>query len=280
MDALDLGVPFTPAGAARAGLGRSALDRMVRIGAVTRLVRGVYVASSAELTPVVRAEAVALVSSRRHLVVGRTAAWVHGAPALRARPHDPVPLDLDGRRRYPGAKVPLRPDEVTELGGLRLTSPLRTAYDVARQLAPERALPLLDGLLRVGALTHAELIARTAEGPEVAGGAQARELAAIADGRAAGIEESVLRLHWLHARLPTPTPGWRVAGVRCALALPVHRFGVVLAGQTSAQDVARCQHVGWQLLAIGPERIRSSDPSAAAGHLVRAFHGHLLSQMR
>jgi hypothetical protein len=101
--------PFTPATAARAGLGRTALERMLRAGEIVRLVRGVYVASGAELTPASRARAVAIVVSRRHLVVDRTAAWLHGAPALRTRLGAPIPLDLDGRRRFPGGHVPFGP---------------------------------------------------------------------------------------------------------------------------------------------------------------------------
>jgi hypothetical protein len=277
--ALDLSEPFTPAAAARLGVGRTALDRMVRAGEITRLVRGVYVAATAELTPVVRARALGLVVSRRHLVVDRTAAWVHGAPALRPRPDAPIPLDLDGRRRFPGGRVHLGPGEITVLGGLRCTSPVRTAVDVARHLAPERALPLLDGLLRSGAITHQELIAASSRLSGLPGGARARELAAMADGRSFGVAESVLRLHWLNAHLPTPTPAWSAAGTRFALALPVHRFGVVVAGETPAIQRLPAIAAGWRVVALDGTKILASDSAALGGHLEREFHRHLLNQM-
>lgn len=275
----DLSEPFTPTIAARAGVGRSALERLVRDGQVVRLVRGVYVDAAAPLTSLTQARALALVLGRRHLVVDRTAAWVHGAPALRAAAEVPIPLDVVGRKRYPGPPVPVRQDEITVLGGVRCTTPLRTALDVARHLAPERALPLLDGLIRVRALAHADLIAAAAAAGDLPGITQARELAAIADGRASGVSETVLRLHWLGAQLPTPAPGWRVGGVRLALALPVHRFGVVLAGATRPEDRVAVRRRGWTVLALDELRVRRSDPAAVAGHLEREFHRHLLDQM-
>lgn len=277
--AFDLAEPFTPSMAARAGLGRSSLDRLVRDGQVVRLVRGVYVDAAVDLTPMTRARALALVLSRRHLVVDRTAAWVHGGPALRTEAGTPIPLDLYGGRNYPGGTVPVGPDEVRLLGGVRCTTPLRTALDVARHLAPERALPLLDGLIRAEALTHTDLLAGAAAAGDLPGIGQARELAAIADGRAASISESVLRMHWLGAQLPTPAPGWTVAGVRVALALPVHRFGVVLSGDTAAEQRQAVRGAGWRLLVLDESRVRRSDPASAAGHLEREFHRHLLEQM-
>lgn len=276
----DLSEPFTPSTAARAGLGRSALERLVREGQVVRLVRGVYVDAATELPSLTRARALALVLGRKHLVVDRTAAWVHGAPALRAGTDAPIPLDVLGRKQYPGPQVPVDPDEITVLGGVRCTSPVRTALDVARHLAPERALPLLDGLIRAGALAHHELIAAAAEADDhLPGVLQARELAAIADGRAANVSETVLRLHWLGAQLPTPAPGWRVGGVRLALALPVHRFGVVLVGESRPIHRDAIRRTGWTLVALDELRVRRSDPAAVAGHLEREFHRHLLEQM-
>lgn len=276
---LDLTEPFTPSMAARAGLGRASLERMVRDGQVVRLVRGVYVDAAVTLTPITRARALGLVVSRRHLVVDATAAWVHGGPALRTDPGTPIPLDVHGRRSYPGPPVPVRPAEITLLGGIRCTSPVRTGLDVARHLAPERALPLLDGMIGAGTLSHADLIGAAAAAVDLPGGARVRELVAFADGRARGVSESVLRMHWLGGQLPTPAAGWRVAGVRLALGLPVHRFGVVLAGDTPVAQRDAVRRRGWTVLALDELRVRRSDPASVAGHLEREFHRHLLGQM-
>lgn len=275
----DLTDPFTPAMAARVGLGRASLERQVRDGHVVRLVRGVYIDAAAPLTPVVRARSLSLVVSSRHLIVDRTAAWVYGGPGLRTSPGGPIALDVAGKRRYPGDPVQVRPEEITVLGGVRCTSPLRTALDVARHLAPERALPLLDGLIRCGALTHRALMEGAAAMGDLPGITQARELAAIADGRAAGTSESLLRMHWLAAQLPTPVPGWKVAEVRLSLALPVHRFGVVLSSQRGGADRARARQAGWTVLVLDELRVCRSDAASVGGHLEREFHRHLLGQM-
>lgn len=273
------GEPFTPAMAARAGLGRAALERAVRGGRVVRLVRGVYVDAAVTLTPLLRGRALSLVVGRRHVVVDRTAAWVHGAPGLRPAPEDPLPLDLLSRRRYLGPAVPMRSGDVVLVGGVRCTSALRTALDVARHLPPERALPLLDGLLGSSAVAHADVVAALEQSPTLPGIDQARELVAIADGRACGAAESVLRLHWLGATLPTPTTGWRVEGVRIALALPLHRFGVVLSRDLTLGTAERVAAAGWHVIAVDERRVLAGDARSAGGHLVREFHRHLLGQV-
>jgi hypothetical protein len=140
-------------------------------------------------------------------------------------------------------------------------------------------LPLLDGLLHAGATTHGDLITASGSLADVPGAARARELSAIADGRSGGVAESVLRLHWLSARLPTPTPAWRVAGTRLALALPLHRFGVVLAGEAPAATRLPAIAAGWRIVAVDGPQILSCDPASAGAHLEREFHRHLLNQM-
>jgi hypothetical protein len=112
---------------------------------------------------------------------------------------------------------------------------------------------------------------------------QLRELAALADGRADGAAESVLRLRWLDGRLPTPAPGLvvrtRGGSLRLALGLEVHRFGVVLAGRLSDPELAGLSLLGWRVVVVPPERVLRSDPAFLVGHLEREFHQHLLEQV-
>ncbi len=276
---LALDEPFTPAMAAQAGIGRAALDRLHRQGRVVRILRGVYLEVDVPLTSMSRARAAALRLGGSQVLVDRTAAWIHGAGGVGAG--GPIPVEVHGRRSRWGASVPLAPGDVVLVGGVRCTAPVRTAFDVGRRLAPERALPLLDGLLRAGALTHPELISacRPAAASSVPGFAQFRELAALADGRAEDLAESVLRLRWLGASLPTPTPGVRVAGVRTALALPTQRFGAVIAGRHPAVDMARCEASGWRILVLHRDRVLASDPEFLVEHLEREFLRHLLQQV-
>lgn len=271
-------LPFTPAMAARHGIGRAQLEQLLRQGRIIRLVRGVYLGAQVPRTTILRARALALVVGRRHVVVDRTAAWVHGAEPVRASAGGPLPLDLHSRRRRVDGPVRFLPGDLAVLGGIRCTTPLRTAVDLARYLAPERGLPLLDGMLAAGTLRHQELLLATS-GLERPGGFQARELAAMADGRATHAGESVLRLRWYDARLPTPTPALRVAGLRLALGLPTQRFGVTLTGDTTAGDLVRWSAAGWRVLLLDPARVLASDPVHLIGHLEREFHQHLLAQV-
>jgi hypothetical protein len=268
------GEPFTPAMAARAGIGRSTLERLVRQGRVVRLLRGVYLDADAVPDRSLRARALALVLGGRHLVVDRTAAWVHAGVRLTTRSDTAVPLDLHGRRRHLGPVVPLRTEDVVQVGDVRVTSPLRTALDVARRLAPDRALVALDSLVRSGALDQRKLLAAAGTLPGLPGATQGRELIAITDARAADAAESVLRLCWLSARMPTPTPGLVVGGHRLALALPMQRFAVHLDRLPAHADLAAR---GWRVLVLDSRRVLAGDRGYLAEHLEREFHQHLLA---
>jgi hypothetical protein len=269
---MHLAQPFTPQMAARAGLGRSALERLLRQGRVVRLLRGVYL--DAEVVPdlPLRARALSLVLGGRHLVVDRTAAWVHGGNRIDAV-EDGVPLDLHGRRRHVGCDVPLGPDDVVRLGQVRVTTPLRTALDVARRLAPDRALAALDGMIRSGALDHRRLLVAAGTLAGQPGAVQGREVIAMADARAVDGAESVLRLCWLQARMPTPVPGLVVNGHRLALALPTQRFAITL---DRAPPFVDRPDRGWQVLALDRRRVLAGDRSYLSEHLEREFHQHLL----
>lgn len=274
MHAHSLLEPFTPAMAAQAGIGRSALERLLRQGQIVRVLRGVYLDAGVEPDCSLRARALALVLGGRHLVVDRTAAWVHGGDRIESAGSAGVPLDLHGRRRHLGHDLPIGDHEVVRLGPVRVTSPLRTALDVARRLAPDRALAALDGMLRTGSLEHCRLLAAAGSLNGLPGGTQGRELIAMADARAADGAESVLRMCWLHARIPTPVPGLVVNGRRLALALPVQRFAVSLDPVPAATHWPAPE---WRVLALDRGRVLTGDRGYLAEHLEREFHQHLLA---
>jgi hypothetical protein len=279
---LPLGAPFTPAMAARAGIGRTVLERLLREGRVRRLLRGVYLDATVPISPAVRARALGLVVGRRQVVVGTTAAWLHGVDLPRAGV--PRSVEVRGRGRHPARDHRYAGHDLATVEGVRCTTPLRTALDLGRWLAPDRALVALDGLLRLGGFTHTALMAELPRFGGHQGVVQLRELAALADARARDAAESVLRLRWLDGRLPTPTPGLVVArrdgsGVRLALGLEVHRFGAALAGQLGDPDLAALAALGWRVVVVGPDRVLQSDPAFLIGHLEREFHLHLLAQV-
>jgi hypothetical protein len=289
---LPIAEPFTPAMAARAGIGRAVLDRLHREGRLRRLLRGVYVDATVPGSLALRARALGLVTGSQQIVVGRTAAWLHGVD-LRVGPRvgsprdqreTPVPVEVVGGSRRPGGRLRFSDHDLMTVEGLRCTTPLRTALDLGRHLTPDRAIVALDGLLRLGGFPHTALMAELPRFGGQHGVTQLRELAALADARADCAAESVLRLRWLHGRLPTPTPGVVVAGARSmparlSLGLETHRFGAVLTGRLGDEDRAALAGRGWRVLVLGPDRMLASDPGLVTGHLEREFHLHLLAQV-
>jgi hypothetical protein len=92
-----------------------------------------------------------------------------------------------------------------EIDGLLVATPLRTALDLGRGLRRLFAIGALDGLLRLGAFTHGELLAEVERFKRQRGVVQLRELAPLADPRSQSPGESSLRLLWLDAPdLPPP----------------------------------------------------------------------------
>jgi hypothetical protein len=81
-----------------------------------------------------------------------TAAWIYGCAAE----PDRLALLVDASRRISSLRstrgctlheVRLGPYDVVSLGGLMVSSPLRTSVDIALHVEPERAVPALRALL-------------------------------------------------------------------------------------------------------------------------------------
>ncbi|MGT2426920.1 hypothetical protein [Amnibacterium kyonggiense] len=107
--------------------------------------------------PAVRAASLAPVTARHDLVVElRCAAWVHGVlPALPGA----MTLAVDvrrGRRKLPvppPREVRFRPEDTVRLGGVLVTTPLRTAFDLVRLEPGRDANAAAAALLRLAGLT-------------------------------------------------------------------------------------------------------------------------------
>lgn len=262
--------PFTPAMARDAGVDRRVLDRMLADGRVRRLLRGVYLSGTVGETADVRARAVGLVLPPGAVVVDRTAAWVHGVVVPTPHP-DELPPVASCRRRVFAAR------DVVELAGVPLTTPLRTAMDLGRLLAPELALGVVDAFLHAGSCTHRELLAELPRFGRHSGIVQLRHVVALADARPRDAAESALRFHWFAARLPTPVPGVVVegTGLRLALGLPMQRFGVVV-GRPDPAAVAAAESLGWCVVTVSAERALHDDPDLLMRHVEVEFHQQLL----
>ena len=235
---LPLDRPFTASDATEVGISPAVLRRMVREGLLRRVLKGVYVDATADDDLLMRSRAVALAIPPTAVVTDRTAAWLHGVDVLRPGDHlVPPPIEVfqaPGCTRVrtaanQGGERTMSPDDVEQVHGVRVTTPLRTALDLGRLTRRAQALSALDALLRLERFTKEELLGSVERFRRQRGVVQLRELAPLADGRAESPGESVLRLRWIDAGLPTPEPQVEVrqngiVRARLDLALPEHRF--------------------------------------------------------
>ena len=203
--------PFSAAEATRLGVHDSLRRRLVERGLLRPLLRGVFVVDSVPDSWRLRVAALELVVPEHAVVVDRTAAWLHGVDALpRTAIHRMPSLDVfssqGSRVRRPGVASGIRDltvRDVEEVGGLTVTTPLRTACDLGRLLWRFDALSAIDGFLRLG-LDHGLLLGEMDRFAGYRGVRQLRTLAPLGDPGAESPPESALRLHWYDAELPAP----------------------------------------------------------------------------
>lgn len=211
---LPIDAPFTRRQARAAGLSDNRLKQLTDAGLLRRPVRNAYVAAQVPDTLDLRAEIVRLVVPPDAFVCDNTAGWLHGAPnALLPNDHlEPPPVacfrPADGGRLRNGVmrsgERTVRRDDLMELRGLVVTTPIRTAWDLGRLQRRDQALSGLDAMLRLGLFSRDELLLGVERFARQRGVVQLRVLTPLADGRAESPGESALRLRWHDAGLPAP----------------------------------------------------------------------------
>ena len=163
----------------------------------------------------VRAQAAALVISPHAVVCDRTAAWVHGVDAFRYAELDvDPPLEtyvLRGHRatnrpECNGGTRDLRPSDWTIIGGVRVTTPMRTALDLGCKLSRREAIAVMDALMREHGFTVVDLLRELRRYVRRRGVIQLRQLVPLVDGRAESSGESWTRIEIVDRGLPTPVP--------------------------------------------------------------------------
>jgi hypothetical protein len=208
--------PFTYTQARAEGLTRDVLTELCRRGLLRRPIKGVYVVAQLGDSVELRARALRLVVPEDCVICDRHAGWLHGAEMVLA-PNEHLELQPVSVFRPSGmgrlrndladsGERNLTPGDIVELHGLRVTTPLRTAWDLGRQRSRDRGLSGLDAMLRLKRFEKAELVYGAARFRGMRWITVLRELAPLADGRAESPGESVLRLRWIDLNLPTPRP--------------------------------------------------------------------------
>jgi hypothetical protein len=193
--------PFIGSEAVAAG----ALTKSELRSRYTRLFRDVYVGAETEVTAALRAKAGWLWSRRRGVVAGFSASALHGAKWIAAA--GAVELIHDNRHRLPGVQVRgdhLENDEIDRIGGVPVTTPVRTALDLGCWYPLMTAVAAIDALARATDFKMAdlEMLAERHNGRR--GIARACESLLLVDAGSQSPKESWLRVLLVQAGLPPP----------------------------------------------------------------------------
>ncbi|ATA27671.1 hypothetical protein MLM_0785 [Mycobacterium lepraemurium] len=193
----------------------------------------VYVPAGTALSAGLRARSTWLWSRRRGVVAGRSAAALYGtkwiddrAPAQLLYPYRRPP---DGIQTWSDRLVG---DEIQTIAGIPMTTPARTALDIACRSPVDKAVAAMDALARATELKvlEIELLADRYRGRR--GISRARNVLPLVDAGAESPRETWLRLLLVRAGFPRPRRQ-----------LPVRQYGALIA----------CLDMGWEDIKLAVE---------------------------
>lgn len=237
------------------------------------------------------ARAAALSMPEHAVLGGRSAAGWFGAPW--ASPQDPVlvVVPVDSPWRGPrGVQVHRREvghHEVTVIDDaecyVRLTTPLRTAWELAALETVPTAVAFLDAMVGSGHLRTEALERLVVDGRGRWGSRRVAAVVPLVDGRSQSPPESWVRVACVRARLPAPVPQFVVeAGGRWLgqvdLAWPEHRLIVEYEGPHHFEDLQivkddlryeRFVAAGWRVIRLGAADLR--DMAAVVARIAAAL---------
>jgi len=213
-----------------------------------------------------------LIAPRGSVIAGTSAARVWGArQGTDDDPidvHSPSPFGpVRGIRAHHGT---VDPSDTTFCRGVPLTTPLRTAWDIARRLPLLDAVPWIDAVARQRGVSTAELVAYASGRHGMRGVRTAAATFGLCDPRAESPPESVVRVH-LHLGGVMVVPQYWIMRdgqfvARADLALPELLLAIEYDGQWHAdpnqlgRDRARLREInqaGWYVHHITREDLRN-----------------------
>ncbi|WP_369136832.1 DUF559 domain-containing protein [Modestobacter versicolor] len=261
--------------------------RQLESGWYRRVLRNVYADPGLRHDHQLRARAAALLMPAAGAIGGRSAAAWFGAPFSSSA--DPVLVVVPRACRWQGPsgvqvhRTDVRPAEVwTDGDGVRVTTAVRTAWDVATLESTATAVALVDGMLRDGrdrpdGLTVPELAADVLRRGGRWGSRRAAALLPLLDDRAMSPPESRVRVACHLAGLPHPVPQFAVweRGVflgQVDLAWPEARLVVEYEGAHHFDDAQivkddgryeRLAAAGWRVIRLLAADLRDLDAVVA-----------------
>ena len=248
----------------------------------TKLFRNVHARNGVELSARDMAVAAWLWSGRSATLAGCSAAAVLGSRWLDA--NLPAELIRPGRRAPRGICVysdALTSRDVCRVGDMRVTTPARTAFDIARREPLLVAVPRIDALLRVSGGTVHDARAVLDRCTGLRGVRSAAKALDVADAGAESPPESLTRILLLAAGLPRPTTQIVVSGLyRLDMGWPDHRVAVEYDGAQHwtdpaqrARDIERLEFLaaqGWTIIRISWTQLRDQ-PKLVVNRVAKAL---------
>jgi Protein of unknown function (DUF559) len=240
-----------------------------------RLVQGVYADPGLPFDHRLKCQGVALLLPEGAVIGGHSAAAWWGAPF--AGSTDPVTVlrgeevPWRGPRGVRVHQTVLRPGDRTVVDGIPVSTPLRTAWDVAALERLPTAVAAMDGMVRAETIGLPDLRRMTAERAGLFGAARVRRAVQLVDPRAESPAESWVRVALVMAGL-TPIPQYEVLvdGIasRFDFAWPEARVALEYEGayhfdeaQIVRDDerVDRLRAAGWIVIRISAADLRNLD---------------------
>jgi hypothetical protein len=250
-------------------------SRALRRGVVTRrqlrtryrtVFRDVYISRDAELTAAAKARAAWLATGAT--LCGLSAAAVLGTRWLDATaPAEIVRIDRHRQRGIVVHSYQLGHDEVHAIGGMRVTTAARTAYDIGCALPVVKAVPILDALLNATGVKPADIIALGDRHPGARGVRRLRAALELVDGGAESPQETRVRLLLVGAGLPKPETqiefrelriridmGWREWKVAVEYD-GIHHWENRFQRSWDIERIALLEAVGWSVIRVSAEML-------------------------
>lgn len=243
-------VPFTKQHAHQLGISATRLYELEHDRVIRRVFTGVYVRTTTPDTVQARVAAVKLVRKPFTVLRDRTAAMVWGVDTFEYRELEILPpLEVSSlrgntrtrRKGCDGGVRDLEDEDIVEIDGVPLTTPARTAIDLAckdcrRHGGRRKALATLDAFMRICGVTHEDLQRVLLRFRGRRGVRQARSVVPLADPNAESEGESWTRAEIIDHGLPAPVLQYWVTvdghpTYRLDMAYPKHRVAVEYDGQ-------------------------------------------------
>jgi hypothetical protein len=255
--------------------------RQLQSGLYRRLLHNVYADPALPADHRLHARAAALVMPEDAVLGGRSAASWFGAPFASAI--EPVVVLVPPKSAWRGPRgvrvhrTDFSASDVTVVDFVRMTTPARTAWEVATLEPVANAVAMLDGMVRSGHIDAADLSALQVGAMRRWRGTRVSTVMPLVDGRSQSPPESWVRVACARAGLPSPVPQFVVLDggefLGCVdLAWPDARLIVEYEGahhfeglQISRDDerYRRLVAAGWRVIRLSSVDLRDMDAVVA-----------------